>query len=117
MVSMRSGRLYENITQAIANVCGDWGDHDRLDRPCSILLASISLLHRKTAITEKIEGHEFCSFFEGCYCAGSRTTMIVFVGSSLVPGDRDDMRTPCSLPSSTIVSVVANGQYDRGAII
>ncbi len=60
---MRSGRLYENITQTIANVCGDWGDHDRLDRPCSLPLASLSLLRRKTAITEKMGGHE-----EGCYC-------------------------------------------------
>ncbi len=58
--SMRSGRLYENITQAIANVCGDWSDHDRLDCSCSILLASLTLLCRKTAITEKIGAHEFC---------------------------------------------------------
>ncbi len=82
--------------QSIANVCGDWGDHDRwIGSPCSILPASLSLLRRKTAITEKIGGHEVCSFIEGCHCVGFRAKVIIFRRSSLITGDRDDhMRTP-----------------------
>ncbi len=92
-------------------------DHDHLDRPCSILLASLSLVRRKTALTEKKGGDEFSSFIEGCHFVGFRTKMIVFRRSSLIPGDRDDhMRTPDrfqSLRSSTIVSVFANDRCNR----
>ncbi len=105
---LRSGRLYVNITETIAKVCDDRGDHDHLVRPCSTLLASLSFLRCKTAITEKTGGHEFCSFIEGWHCIGSRTKIIVFRRSSLIPGD---MRTPDrfqSLRSPTIVSVFAN---------
>ncbi len=49
-------------------------------------LASRSLLRRKTAITEMIGGHKFCSFFECCHCIGSRAKMIVFRRPSLTPG-------------------------------
>ncbi len=41
-----------------------------------ILLASLSLLRRKTAKTEKIGGHNFCSFIKGCHCVGSRAKMM-----------------------------------------
>ncbi len=34
--SLTNEAIYENVTQTIVNACGDWGDHDRLDRPCSI---------------------------------------------------------------------------------
>ncbi len=56
-----------------------------LDRPCSIVLASLSLFRHKNALTNKIGGHEFCSFIEGCHCVGSRANMIVFRRSSFIP--------------------------------
>ncbi len=58
MVSCDRGDCMRTVTQTIVNICGDWGDRDRWDRPCSIL-ASLSLLRLKTAITKKIGGHEF----------------------------------------------------------
>ncbi len=45
----------ENITQTIANVCGDWEDRNSLYRPCSILLASLSFLRHKTASGDRDE--------------------------------------------------------------
>ncbi len=56
--------------RSLTSVAISWGGH--LDRPCSIVLASLSLLRCKTVITEKIVDREFCSFIKGCRGSGVR---------------------------------------------
>ncbi len=129
----RPNRFYRNCH--FKEFSCDWSDyvrtsHRRLLKSAAIWAITIvcfarvlsfyfffSLLRRKTAITEEIKGHEFCSFIEGSHCVVSNAKMIVFRGYSLIPDDRDDrMRAAyrCqSLRSPTIVSVCANDRGDR----
>ncbi len=78
-------------------------------RVLSLELLFFFFLRRKTVLTEKIGGHKFCFFVEGCHCVGFRAKMIVFRRSLRIPGDRDDQkRTPERFQSLTIASVFAN---------
>ncbi len=72
-----------------------------------ILLASLSLLRRKTAISEKIEGHELFSFIEGIPL-GLKRLLVVGLRSTRRLGR--SYENPRSLP---IVSIA----YDRLSIM